>query len=175
MTIYGHYLNIYKTPLNSTVEAVFFVICKAIIFNQHPAFSAFSQHFALGNIIFGLFGAPRGPIFQISRASGLPESLFLEILRLRDSPTVHFLQKQLVGASRNIVFPNFNLSGCPEAPLSPFFARRSRAKNDFQHFLAFPRGESQFSLLFRFPSQGKTVFCCFLVFPHKGKPIFAEF
>ena len=165
MTIYGHYLNIYKTPLNSTVEAVFFVICKAIIFNQHPVFSAFSQHFALGNITFALFGAPRGPVFQISRASGLPESLlskffelraprklafqifrasglpeslffeilrlrpppeslFLEILRLRDSPTVHFLQKQLVGASRNIVFPNFNLSGCPEAPLSPFFARR---------------------------------------------------
>ena len=148
MTIYGHYLNIYKTPLNSTVEAVFFVICKAIIFNQHPAFSAFSQHFALGNILFGLFGASRGPVFQIFRASGPPESLFFEILRLRDPPTVHFLQKQVVGASRNIVFPNFNLSGCPEAPLSPFFcsslvsetlflafsAFRSRATGHFQRF-----------------------------------------
>ena len=131
MTIYGHYLNIYETPLNSTVEAVFFVICKAIIFNQHPAFSAFSHHFALGNILFGFFGASRGPFFQIFRASGLPESLFLEILKLRDSPTVHFLQKQLVGASRNIVFPNFNLSGCPEALLFPFFARRLQAKRCF--------------------------------------------
>ena len=121
MTIYGHYLNIYKTPLNSTVEAVFFVICKAIIFNQHPAFSAFSQHFALGNITFGLFGAPRGPVFQIFRASGLPESLFSGILRLRDSPTVHFHKKQLVGASRNLVFPNFYLSGCPEAQFFPVF------------------------------------------------------
>ena len=64
---------------------------------------------------FSRFGAPRRPVFQIFRASGLPESLFFEILRLRDSPTVHFHKKQLVGTSRNIVFPNFTLSGCPEA------------------------------------------------------------
>ena len=103
MTIYGHYLNIYKTPLNSTVEAVFFVICKAIIFNQHPAFSAFSQHFALGNITFALFGAPRGPVFQISRASGLPESLFLEILRLRDPPKACFPNFSSFGTPRKLV------------------------------------------------------------------------
>ena len=45
----------------------------------------------------------------------------------------------------------------------------------FSIFWLSPAGESQFSLLFRFPSQGKTVFCCFLVFPHKEKLIFAEF
>ena len=203
MTIYGHYLNIYKTPLNSTVEAVFFVICKAIIFNQHPAFSAFSHHFALGNIIFGLFGAPRGPIFQISRASGLPESLFLEILRLRDSPDGSFSPKttrrgipkhcfsefQPFGMPRSPTFPVFRSSLVSETLFLAIFDEKTRATGCFLRFSHFaherrmifsifwlsPAGESQFSLLFRFPSQGKTVFCCFLVFPHKEKLIFAEF
>lgn len=144
MTIYGHYLNIYKTPLNSTVEAVFFVICKAIIFNQHPAFSAFNQHFALGNILFGLFGASRGPFFQIFRAF----PVFL-----------------LVACERNAVFRIFCISLTSDRPFSPFFARRSRATNDFQHFQSFPRGgksvlavisfslmrESRFLLIFCFP------------------------
>ena len=44
------------------------------------------------------------------RISGLPESLFFKILRLRGIPTAHFSRKQLVGAPRNIVFPNFSLS-----------------------------------------------------------------
>ena len=44
------------------------------------------------------------------RISGLPESLFFKISRLRGIPKAHFSRKQLVGASRNIVFPNFSLS-----------------------------------------------------------------
>ena len=83
------------------------------------------------------FGTPRNFVFQDFEASGLPESLFFKISRLRDSPkacfqdfeasghpesllfkisrlrgilAAHFSRKQLVGAPRNIVFPNFSLS-----------------------------------------------------------------
>ncbi|EFB33374.1 hypothetical protein HMPREF0971_00137 [Segatella oris F0302] len=56
------------------------------------------------------FGTPRKLVFQDFEASGLPESLFFKISRLRGIPTAHFSRKQLVGASRNIVFPNFSLS-----------------------------------------------------------------
>ena len=64
---------------------------------------------------------PRKLVFQNFDASGLPESVFFKFFELRDSPTVHFLQKQLVGASRNLIFPNFYLSGYPEARFFPFF------------------------------------------------------
>ena len=179
MTIYGHYLNIYKTPLNSTVEAVFFVICKAIIFNQHPAFSAFNQHFALGNILFGLFGASRGPFFQIFRASGLPDGSFSPKTTRRGIPKHCFSEFQPFGMPRSSTFPVFLLVACErnavfrifcisltsDRPFSPFFARRSRATNDFQHFQSFPRGgksvlavisfsimrESRFMMIFCFP------------------------
>ena len=101
---------------------------------QHLAFSLFRLHFTLRNVLFGLFGAPRRLAFQIFRASGLPESLFSEFLRLRDSPTVHFHKKQLVGASRNLIFLNFYLSGCPEAHFSAFSAHCLQAKCCFWQF-----------------------------------------
>ena len=121
MTIYGHYLNIYKTPLNSTVEAVFFVICKAIIFNQHPAFSAFNQHFALGNILFGLFGASRGPFFQIFRASGLPDGSFSPKTTRRGIPKHCFSEFQPFGMPRSPIFPVFRDSQCRDETMIPFF------------------------------------------------------
>ena len=58
---------------------------------------------------------PRKLIFQIFRASGLPESVFFRFFELRGPPTVHFRKKQLVGASRNLIFLKFSLSGYPEA------------------------------------------------------------
>ena len=64
---------------------------------------------------------PRKFVFQDFDVSGCPESLFLKILRLRDSPTVHFRKKHLVGASRNLIFLNFSLSGCPEELFSLIF------------------------------------------------------
>ena len=131
MTIYGHYLNIYKTPLNSTVEAVFFVICKAIIFNQHPAFSAFSHHFALGNIIFGLFGAPRGPFFQFCRASGLPDGSFSPKTTRRGIPKHCFSEFQPFGMSRSPTFPVFRSSLASETPFLAIFDEKTRATGSF--------------------------------------------
>ena len=58
---------------------------------------------------------PRKFVFLDFDASGLPESLFFRFFEFRGPPTVHFHKKQLVGASRNLIFPNFYLSGCPEA------------------------------------------------------------
>ena len=131
MTIYGHYLNIYKTPLNSTVEAVFFVICKAIIFNQHPAFSAFNQHFALGNILFGLFGASRGPFFQIFRASGLPDGSFSPKTTRRGIPKHCFSEFQPFGMPRSPTFPVFRSSLASETPFLAIFDEKTRATGSF--------------------------------------------
>lgn len=61
--------------------------------------------------------------------------------------------------------------------------------NDFQHFLAFPRGgksvlavisfslarENRFLLFSCFPPWGKADFRWILIFPHEGKPIFLVF
>ena len=103
---------------------------------QHPAINILrfhslgsTLHLEVSNLAFS--GRPENPLFRFFEASGLPESLFSGILRLRDSPTVHFHKKQLVGASRNIVFLNFYLSGCPEARFFPFLARRLQAKRCF--------------------------------------------
>ena len=80
-----------------------------------------------------MFRDPPKAVFQISRASGLPESLFFRFLELWDSPTVHFPRKQLVGVSRNIVFLNFGLSGYPEALFFRFprFPMSGRADDTF--------------------------------------------
>ena len=107
---------------------------------------------------FSSFGTPRKRIFQIFRVSGHPESLFSGILRLRDSPTVHFHKKQLVGASRNIVFLNFYLSGCPEAQFSSFFARRLQVKCCFRQFLMKKHERRAVFVIFRPSLASKTLF-----------------
>ena len=103
---------------------------------------------------FPSFGTLRKLVFQIFRASGPPESLFLEILRLRGIPKHCFSEFQPFGMPRSSTFPVFLLVACErnavfrifcisltsDRPFSPFFARRSRATNDFQHFQPFPRG-----------------------------------
>ena len=73
---------------------------------QHPVFSLFRLHFALRNVIFGLFRAPRGFAFQIFRASG-PRWFIFTKNNSSGIPKPYFL--------------NFNLSGCPEAQFFPFF------------------------------------------------------
>ena len=48
------------------------------------------------------------------RISGLPESLFFKILRLRDSPKAYFSRFRGFGASRQLIFQENNSSGHPE-------------------------------------------------------------
>ena len=49
------------------------------------------------------------------RISGLPESLFFKILRLRDIPKAWFSDFSSFGASRKLVFQDFKASGLPES------------------------------------------------------------
>ena len=48
------------------------------------------------------------------RISGLPESLFFKIFRLRGIPKAYFSRFRGFGASRKLVFQDFEASGHPE-------------------------------------------------------------
>ena len=121
---------------------------------------------------FSSFGASRKPVFRNFEASGLPESVFSEILRLRGAPTVHFHKKQLVGASRHLVFPNFYLSGCPEAQFSSFFARRLQAKRCFWQFLMKKHERRAVFIVFRSSLASETLFLAFSAFRSWATAVF---
>ena len=63
---------------------------------------------------------PRKLVFQNFDASGLPESVFFKFFELRDSPTVHFHKKQLVGHLETL-FSEFQPFGMPRSTIFPFF------------------------------------------------------
>ena len=52
------------------------------------------------------------------RISGLPESLFFKILRLRGIPKAYFSRFQGYGTPRKLVFQDFKASGLPETLFS---------------------------------------------------------
>ena len=68
------------------------------------------------------------------RISGLPESLFFKILRLRDSPKACFSRFQGFGTPRKLIFQDFEASGLPESLFFRFFEFRDSPKAYFSRF-----------------------------------------
>ena len=75
------------------------------------------------------------------RISGLPESLFFKILRLRDSPKACFSRFRSFGTSRKLIFQDFEASGLPESLFSKILRLRDSPKACFPRFRGF--GTSQ--------------------------------
>ena len=81
----------------------------------------------------------------------------------------------LVACERNAVFRIFCISLTSDRPFSPFFARRSRATNDFQHFQSFPRGGKSVLAVISFSLAGENrflLFSCFLFIRGLGRLFF---
>ena len=75
------------------------------------------------------------------RISGLPESLFFKILRLRDSPKAYFSRFRGFGTPRKLVFQDFEASGHPESLFFKISRLRGIPKVCFSRFRGF--GASQ--------------------------------
>ena len=83
---------------------------------------------------FPSFGTPRKLISWNFEASGLPESLFLEILRLRDSPKACFPNFSSFGTPRRFIFSKNNSSGHPETLFFRISTFRDAPKPHFPRF-----------------------------------------
>ena len=68
------------------------------------------------------------------RISGLPESLFFKISKLRDSPKAYFSRFLGFGASRKLVFQDFEASGHPESLFFKISRLRGIPKACFSRF-----------------------------------------
>ena len=68
------------------------------------------------------------------RISGLPESLFFKIFRLRGIPKAYFSRFRGFGASRKLVFQDFEASGHPNGSFFKKTTRRGSPKHCFSEF-----------------------------------------
>ena len=114
---------------------------------------------------FEASGLPRRFIFSKNNSSGHPETLFFRISTFRDAPKPHFPRFSLVACKRNAVFSNFWWKNTSDGLFFAFFAFRSRATNDFQHFLAFPRGGKSVLAVISFSLARENRFLLFSCFP----------
>ena len=68
------------------------------------------------------------------RISGLPESLFFKILRLRGIPKVCFSRFRSFGTPRKLIFQDFEASGHPNGSFFKKTTRRGSPKHCFSEF-----------------------------------------
>ena len=68
------------------------------------------------------------------RISGLPESLFFKISRLRDSPKACFSDFSSFGTPRKLIFRDFEASGHPESLFFKILRLRDSPKACFSDF-----------------------------------------
>ena len=68
------------------------------------------------------------------RISGLPESLFFKISRLRDIPKAYFSRFRGFGTPRKLIFQDFEASGLPESLFFKILRLRGIPKVCFSEF-----------------------------------------